>query len=275
MAKRKRGHMPEWMLAALHQELNPSLDSTGEGAAKRYFVVAGERRWQLQKTDSKQQLIWRLSCMDLDAGRRCRRFCGHYKQCTADALRSKDTLLCTLCNSRGVLQQHGRGGMSEHTALPFVRLVGSQFPAAAWSAEVHVLAGWPGLADLYFRGSRLIVQIDGVHHFAWGMRGQDLGVQCRRDLACNLLAWHQGARMLRLHYLDLGSHGLQVIRHVLDTLCTYPGGPLLVLSRSFSAERSVGSRGLQSYADSICDIVAATGGTRSTHANLGYTMLTM
>lgn len=222
---------------------NDTLASTGEGKELELWIHKNGLVVQLVRTNESDQLLWRQHCKCAQRTGTPLQWCRHFKLCTADAVRHPRQLACMLCTPHQEFIDLGRGMASEHTQLPFMQLVDGGFAPTDWVWEARVLPGWPGLADLFFLGPKLIVQIDGAQHFDHPMFADDKCSQLERDMECNLIAWRAGARMLRLHHDDLGKYGMGTLRAVIALLQHPPPGPMLALSRHFAAERCITAEG--------------------------------
>lgn len=248
---KKRQRWCSWLDDALAHPHNSSLTSTQEGSTTVHVLRCGARELQLVRSNAKEQVLWRQhrACDSRHVSRIL--WCSHFKLCTADALRDINHLSCTLCTPDAALGRAGRRVAVGGAQLELMKAVDAKHLPHTWVWETRCLPNWQGCIDLYFLASRLMVQVDGRHHFSGNAWEEPLLAQMRADMQCNAAAWEHGARLLRLSDHDATCSGLGLLDYAMCLAQHASTGPLLVLSSTFYSLHCSELWGNDSYAQHI------------------------
>lgn len=111
---------------------------------------------------------------------------------------------CYLLKSRHAVANNIRDhAPGEHTCF-LCPAHGANQPASkyAWWAWATVLSVLEGPFDLWLHPYKLVVEVDGEHHFKGAMYGRESNRQQLRDRRKEQAACKEGYHVVRLHYLD-------------------------------------------------------------------------
>lgn len=122
-----------------------------------------------------------------------------------------------------------------------------------WLAEVKVLMGWRGAADIWVHHLQLLIQVDGAQHTNTGYRSNTLGDQQAIDGRWNNEVLRQGMRALRLHWRDCEAP-TAAIRAAVEACQQQPASNWVMFSSSYGRER-------QTEVEPLWDLLAAGGGS--------------
>lgn len=86
--------------------------------------------------------------------------------------------------------------------------------------------------DVYFVQPKLILQIDGEHHFTGNMHGISAKEYKKRDQAFDVAAWEASMRLLRVHFSDL-QHLEQYLKDAIHMCVQHPLQRFIMYSDSW------------------------------------------
>lgn len=131
---------------------------------------------------------------------------------------------------------------------------------------------WAGRVDFFMAPHQVNIQVDGKAHFDGTFRRLRLPDLARKDLMFNTAAWAAGAKVLRVHYKDLGGPEVVEALQLAVTFSSRVAGPFLLLSPAFGQVRWCEQQGWLpvSYIAWMCN---AASGCRVERSAMGCTCL--
>lgn len=156
----------------------------------------------------------------------------HTRYCTPHTICSADDLCCKICTPPLAPVGGKRKGL---TALERAFLVG--LTAKGLGAEIAVevrLPFWHGRIDFMHKRTRVLIQVDGPHHF----RGNAYGLLSKKyaelDMRMCAAVWEAKGVVVRVPFLDVeGGRGAALAAAVIDQMDSGLRGPLVVLSSHY------------------------------------------
>lgn len=160
--------------------------------------------------------------------------CDHRTYCTIKSFHNK------LRPSRECWQCTGKTNSVCEVLLR--KAVKGVFEGEVFTVEDRVVDGFPGAVDVFVPRYSLIIQFDGVHHFEKGHHQTSVAQQKEIDEDLNCLAWKQGFRVFRIHYLDATTQEAMtsLVFYAKNVCHTYPGRNFVYWSQSFCKPHILG-----------------------------------
>lgn len=215
---RRPGPLPAWKAAALRGARNEGVEVREDGHAS---MLADGSCTPIGTATEGVQLHWLCGCG------------VHSRYCTPHTLSSPLDLVCRFCESAAGLKAAGVSPASSHERR-FMQCMGSAGLGRQLRPEV-LLPFWHGRIDFVHFPSRVLVQVDGEHHFQRRLFGVPAGSHRSCDADMCLASWRAGFVLVRVHHLDLGPPGAAtaLVAQTVRAATADLAGPLLVLSPSY------------------------------------------
>lgn len=166
------------------------------------------------------QLMYMLHCGD------------HTRCCTPHTICSADDLCCKICTPPLVPVGAKKKGP---TALERAFFAGLTAKGLGSEIVMEVrLPLWHGRIDFMHKRTRVLIQVDGPHHF----RGKAYGLLSKKYLELDMrmcaAVWEAKGVVVRVHFLDVEEgRGAALAATVIDQVASGLQGPLVVLSSHY------------------------------------------